>query len=429
MSVVGRGGGFSAPSPASASASRSAPSFAAQPPQSVRSVRRNGRRLEGGHAPMIGRRWRRATIARGSGRVPVGPLVFKTSGAALGAARWVRLPRVPATEGSMSSDRPRPPSVERLLAAVRAAIADRTARRTRSTAVARDVVADERARLAAGEPATDARRVWRPTVVDRLDGLRDRRGERPDPGHQRDRRHPPHEPRSRAVAGASPSRPRRGAGVGYSLLEFDREAGRRGPRFRVAEEHLIALTGAEDALVTINNAAALALAVGLAGRARGRGLARRAGRDRRRRPDPGDRPAGRRPADRGRHDEPDARGRLRGAAGRRPGDGRPPRPSVELRAGRLRRGARRDRARPARPRARRDRRRRPRQRRAARDGGLRAGPRADAARAAGGRRGPRHVQRRQAGRRAAGRAHRRPGRPRSPGSGRTRWPARSGPTR
>ena len=52
----------------------------------------------------------------------------------------------------------------------------------------------------------------------------------------------------------------------YSLLEFDRDAGRRGPRFRVAEEHLIALTGSEDALVTINNAAALVLAVGLAGR-------------------------------------------------------------------------------------------------------------------------------------------------------------------
>ena len=47
----------------------------------------------------------------GSGRVPVGPLVFKTSGAALGAARWVRLPRVPATEArcrpSRSRDRDR----------------------------------------------------------------------------------------------------------------------------------------------------------------------------------------------------------------------------------------------------------------------------------------------------------------------------------
>ena len=56
------------------------------------------------------------------------------------------------------------------------------------------------------------------------------------------------------------------AASAYSLLEFDRGAGRRGPRFRAAETHLIALTGAEDALVTINNAAAVALAVGLAGR-------------------------------------------------------------------------------------------------------------------------------------------------------------------
>ena len=56
------------------------------------------------------------------------------------------------------------------------------------------------------------------------------------------------------------------AAAGYSLLEFDQAAGRRGPRFRAVEDHLIALTGAEDALVTVNNAAALALAVGLAGR-------------------------------------------------------------------------------------------------------------------------------------------------------------------
>jgi L-seryl-tRNA(Ser) seleniumtransferase len=52
----------------------------------------------------------------------------------------------------------------------------------------------------------------------------------------------------------------------YLLLELDRETGRRGARVRTAEEHLIALTGAEDAFVTNNNAAAVALAVGLAGR-------------------------------------------------------------------------------------------------------------------------------------------------------------------
>jgi len=50
------------------------------------------------------------------------------------------------------------------------------------------------------------------------------------------------------------------------LLELDRESGKRGARFRAAEENLVALTGAEDALVTNNNAAALALAVGLARR-------------------------------------------------------------------------------------------------------------------------------------------------------------------
>lgn len=52
----------------------------------------------------------------------------------------------------------------------------------------------------------------------------------------------------------------------YQLLELDRETGRRGARVRVAEDHLIALTGGEDAFITNNNAAALALAVGLVGR-------------------------------------------------------------------------------------------------------------------------------------------------------------------
>ena len=50
------------------------------------------------------------------------------------------------------------------------------------------------------------------------------------------------------------------------FLELDRATGRRGRRYRAAEDLLIELTDAEDALVTNNNAAALALAVGLAGR-------------------------------------------------------------------------------------------------------------------------------------------------------------------
>ncbi len=60
----------------------------------------------------------------------------------------------------------------------------------------------------------------------------------------------------------------------YLLLELDRDSGRRGARFRLAEDHLIALTGADDALVTNNNAAAVALAVGLAGRRGGVAVSR-----------------------------------------------------------------------------------------------------------------------------------------------------------
>ncbi len=56
------------------------------------------------------------------------------------------------------------------------------------------------------------------------------------------------------------------AAAGTLFLELDRASGRRGRRFREAEEHLVALTGAEDALIVTNNAAAVALAVGLASR-------------------------------------------------------------------------------------------------------------------------------------------------------------------
>ncbi len=129
-------------------------------------------------------------------------------------------------------------------------------------ATAREVIADERERLAAGGSARPLD-VLADQVVARLDGL---------------------------VAGALPARVINATGVivhtnlGRApwsaaairaaaaatreplFLELDRETGRRGRRFREAEEHLVALTGAEDALVTNNCAAALVLAVGLAGR-------------------------------------------------------------------------------------------------------------------------------------------------------------------
>ena len=58
----------------------------------------------------------------------------------------------------------------------------------------------------------------------------------------------------------------RAAASGPSMLELDADTGRRGRRFRAVEDEVMALTGAEDALVTNNNAAAVVLAVGLAGR-------------------------------------------------------------------------------------------------------------------------------------------------------------------
>ena len=71
----------------------------------------------------------------------------------------------------MSSDRPRPPSVERLLAAVAAAVCRTDADADALAAVAREI-ADERARLdAPGEPAADVE-AWPTRSSARLDGLR-----------------------------------------------------------------------------------------------------------------------------------------------------------------------------------------------------------------------------------------------------------------
>ena len=156
----------------------------------------------------------------------------------------------------------RPPSVERLLAAARPALGERD--HGAVLAEARAVVADERARLADGELARTIEALAG-ELTGRLDAFADpmradlttvinatgvivhtNLGRTPWP---------------RAAIEAA-----RAAAADPLLLEMDRQTGRRGRRFRAAEEHLVALTGAEDALVANNNAAALALAVGLAGR-------------------------------------------------------------------------------------------------------------------------------------------------------------------
>ena len=163
----------------------------------------------------------------------------------------------------MPTDRPRPPSVERLLAAVRPRLT-RGLDPEALAAAARETVAEERTALATGRQPT-ALQDLAGAVMARLDGFADSAGSGLTPVinatgvilHTNLGRAP--WPAAAIAAAAA-------AAADYTLLAFDRAGGRRGPRFRVAEEHLIALSGAEDAIVTVNNAAALLLAVGLAGR-------------------------------------------------------------------------------------------------------------------------------------------------------------------
>ena len=163
---------------------------------------------------------------------------------------------------------PRPPSVERVLAAARPDTAGRDPAAV--LAMARAVVDEERARLQAGAAGRSPEALGG-EVAACLAALE--RGPAPErvinaTGVI------VHTNLGRAPWPESAVRVARAAAEGALFLELDRETGRRGRRFREAEEHLVALTGAEDAIVLTNNAAAVALAVGLAGRGGGVAVSR-----------------------------------------------------------------------------------------------------------------------------------------------------------
>ena len=156
----------------------------------------------------------------------------------------------------------RPPSVERLLAAARPGLGERS--HDAVLAEARAVIDDERERLAAGEEPRTIEDLGA-SLVTRLDAFADPIGSGPASVinasgvivHTNLGRAP--WPRVAIEAARS-------AAADPLFLELDGSTGRRSARYRAAEEHLIALTGADDGLVVNNNAAAVALAVGLAGR-------------------------------------------------------------------------------------------------------------------------------------------------------------------
>ncbi len=163
----------------------------------------------------------------------------------------------------------RPPSVEAVLTTVRPGLVGHDPAAV--TVLAREVVAEERHRLGAGGPPRSAGELGQ-DLRGRLDALSSATGLGPMPVinatgvilHTNLGRAPWPDTAIEAA---------RSAARDYLLLELEPDTGRRGRRYREVEEHLVALTGAEDAVVVNNNAAAVALAVGLAGR-RGVAVAR-----------------------------------------------------------------------------------------------------------------------------------------------------------
>ena len=157
----------------------------------------------------------------------------------------------------------RPPSVERVLAQLRPHLDGRAHEAV--VEVVREVVDEERQRLVSADagsgsasPAELADR-----ALARLRALEDAGGPAPVLNATGVL---VHTNLGRAAWPEAAIEAARAAARQPLFLELDRRTGRRGRRYREAEEHLVALTGAEDALIVNNNAAAVALAVGLAGR-------------------------------------------------------------------------------------------------------------------------------------------------------------------
>jgi L-seryl-tRNA(Ser) seleniumtransferase len=146
----------------------------------------------------------------------------------------------------------RPPSVDRVLSILARELVE-VSERDALVVLVRDVLEEERQRLAAGA-APSSEGDLSDAVLDRLERLGDP-----------ELTIPPHVINATGVIlhtnlGRAPwARAARVAAVAaarsYGYLELDEASGRRGARFRAAEDHLVALKGA-----------ALALAVGLAGR-------------------------------------------------------------------------------------------------------------------------------------------------------------------
>jgi L-seryl-tRNA(Ser) seleniumtransferase len=162
---------------------------------------------------------------------------------------------------SGTADKARPPSVERLLATVRSLLDGPEREHDAIVAAARELVAEERQRLTGGATPRELGTLAA-ELAERLTAM-----VRPSPSRAINATGViVHTNLGRAPWADTAIEAAGRAAGGYLLLELDRATGQRGARFREPEVHLVALTGADDALAVNNNAAAVALAVGLAGR-------------------------------------------------------------------------------------------------------------------------------------------------------------------